>query len=76
MSTAISLRLPKQLAQALEALASSTDRPKSYLVRKAVETYLAEYADYQIALDRLHDKDDPIISGSELRRQLGLSGRL
>ena len=72
MSTAISLRLPSQLAKALNALAASTERPKSYLVRKAVETYLAEYADYQVALDRLHNKDDAVISGTELRRQLGL----
>ena len=72
MSTAMSLRLPDQIAKALDALAATTDRPKSYLVRKAVETYLVEYADYQIALERLHDKDDEIISGHELRRRLGL----
>ena len=72
MSTAISLRLPDQVAKALTRLASTTERPKSYLIRKAVETYLVEYADYQVALDRLHNKDDAVISGTELRRQLGL----
>ena len=72
MSTAISLRLPTQVAKALESLARTTDRPKSYLVRKAVETYLAEYADYQIALERFRDKHDPIFSDAEVRRQLGL----
>ncbi len=72
MSAAISLRLPNQLAKALNALATSTERPKSYLVRKAVETYLAEYADYQIALERWRDKDDAIISGAELRKRHGL----
>ncbi len=70
--TAISLRLPERLAHDLTKLAVVTDRPKSYLIRKAVETYLAEYADYQVALDRLHDKDDSILSGSELRKNLGL----
>ncbi len=72
MSIALSVRLPDGLAKALEGLARSTERPKTYLVRKAVETYLAEYADYQVALDRLRDKDDVIISGSELRKRLGL----
>ena len=72
MSIAISLRLPERMARDLAKLASATDRPKSYLIRKAVETYLAEYVDYQVALDRLHDKDDAILSGSELRKQLGL----
>ncbi len=72
MSTAISIRLPDQLEGAIERLAKVIDRPKSYLIRKAIETYLAEYADYQIALDRLRDKDDEIISGAELRKRLGL----
>ena len=72
MSSAISLRLPERTAHALEKLASLTERPKSYLIRKAVETYLVEYADYQIALDRLRDKDDAVISGAELRKRLGL----
>ena len=69
---AISLRLPEKLANELEKLASLTERPKSYLIRKAVETYLAEYADYQIALERFRDKHDPIFSDAEVRRQLGL----
>ena len=72
MSTAISLRLPERVAHELEKLAATIERPKSYLVRKAVETYLAEYADYQVAMDRLRDEDDGVISGTELRRRLGL----
>ena len=31
-------------------------------------------ADYQIALDRLHDKDDPMIPATELRRRLARKG--
>ncbi|MBI4208339.1 MAG: ribbon-helix-helix protein, CopG family [Deltaproteobacteria bacterium] len=72
MSTALSIRLPDELEGALEKLARVIDRPRSYLVRKAIETYLAEYADYQIALDRLRDKDDETIDGVELRKRLGL----
>ena len=71
MSTAISLRLPDELLKALEAVAKSIDRPKTQLIRKALEAYLAEYADYQIALDRLRDKDDEVISSRELRKRLG-----
>ena len=67
----VSLRLPDALAQALAQLSKATDRPKSYLLRKALETYLAEHADYQIALDRLRDKDDAIIDGTALRKRLG-----
>ena len=72
MATTMSLRLPSRLAQELSKLAEALERPKSYLVRKAVETYLTEYADYQLALDRLHDRDDAVISSHELRKTLGL----
>ena len=72
MSHAISVRLPENLTQALEKVAEAVDRPKTFLIRKAVEAYLAEYADYQIAIDRLRDKGDKIIGGAELRKNLGL----
>ena len=72
MANTMSLRLPNRLAQELGKLAEAVERPKSYLVRKAIETYLAEYADYQLALERLHDRDDAIVSGHALRKTLGL----
>lgn len=71
MSTPVSLRLPDRTARALEDLAKATDRPKTYFIEKALESYLAEYADYQVALDRLKDKDDPIVSSAQLRKRLG-----
>ncbi len=72
MSKGVSVRLPDRVAGELEKLAASTERAKSYIIRKAIETYLLDHADYQIALNRLRDKDDAIISGSELRKRLGL----
>lgn len=71
MPTMLSLRIPKGLASSLEALAEATDRPKSYLVRQALETYLAEHEDYREALRRLRDPEDPVITSAELRRRLG-----
>ena len=71
MAVSVSVRLPEGTAKALEELASATERSKTYLIRKALEAYLAEYGDYQVALDRLRDKDDPVISAAELRKRLG-----
>ena len=34
--------------------------------------YLEEYADYFIALERMNDKDDRIVSAGEMRELLGL----
>lgn len=72
MSTAISIRLPEELVRELDALASMTDRSRTYIIKKAISEYLREYSDYLIALERLTDKDDRIISGKELRERLGL----
>ncbi len=72
MSTAISIRLPEKLVKELDNLATAVERPKTFLVREAIETYLKEYSDYRIALDRLLDKNDKIIKSSELRRMLDL----
>jgi RHH-type rel operon transcriptional repressor/antitoxin RelB len=72
MSVLVSIRLPDETARALEEVAQAIDRPKTFLIRKAIESYLIEQADYQIALDRMLDKDDEIISGSELRKRLGI----
>jgi len=70
MSRPISLRLPDRTAQHLEELARATDRPKTYFIEKALESYLAEYADYQVALDRLRDKDDPVIPAGDLKKRV------
>lgn len=71
-ATAISVRLPDELIERLSELADATERSKTFLVREAIESYLAEYADYRQALDRLLDKDDEVIESSELRKRLGL----
>ena len=70
MSTSITVRLPDNIAESLEALAKALDRPRSYIVKKAMEIYLSEYADYSLALERLQDKDDRVISSGDLRKQL------
>jgi RHH-type rel operon transcriptional repressor/antitoxin RelB len=72
MNTAISIRLPKALADQLDSIAKETERPRSYIIQKALESYIEDYADLQVALDRLHDKTDPIISSKELRKSLGI----
>lgn len=71
MVKARSVRLSDKLLAALDRVAEAVDRPRSYLIRKAIEAYVDEYAEYQIALDRLRDKDDHIITGQELRKRLG-----
>jgi RHH-type rel operon transcriptional repressor/antitoxin RelB len=72
MSIPVSIRLPDELAKQLNGIAKETERPRSYIIQKALESYIEDYADLQIALDRLHDKTDPIISSKELKKSLAL----
>ncbi len=66
MSEAVSVRLPEDVARRLDELAKSLDRPKTYIVTKALMEYLEEYEDYLIALHRLNDKDDKVVTEKEL----------
>jgi RHH-type rel operon transcriptional repressor/antitoxin RelB len=72
MSTAISVRLPKGLADQLDSIAKDTERPRSFIVQKALESYIEDYADLQVALDRLRDKGDEVVSSKDMRKSLGL----
>lgn len=66
MSDAVSVRLPQDIAKRLDQLAKSLERPKTYIVTKALREYLEEYEDYLIALHRLNDKNDRVVSEKEL----------
>lgn len=72
MGKSISLRLPDEIAERLEQLSSEIHRSKTFIIKSALEKYLDEYTDYQVALDRLRDKDDRILSPKELRKSLGI----
>ena len=72
MSMTITVRLPDKIAKELSDIAKLTERPKSFFIQKALENYLREQAELQIALDRLRDINDPIISVDEMRKEVGL----
>ncbi|MFB0515043.1 MAG: ribbon-helix-helix protein, CopG family [Candidatus Neomarinimicrobiota bacterium] len=71
-STTVSIRLPEEIARLLDEVARETERSRSFHVQKAIKAYLEEFADAQIALDRLRDKDDRVITAREMRQVLGL----
>ena len=72
MSTAISVRLPDGVVKKLGRIAKETERSRSFVVQKAVEAYLDDFADLQVALDRLRDKSDTVVSSKDMRKSLGL----
>ena len=72
MSQTLSVRLSDELAHLLENIAKETERSKAFHIQKALEIYMEDYADLQIALDRLHNRTDPIISSKDMRKRLGI----
>ena len=72
MSQVISIRVDSETADKLNEIAEETERAKAFHIQKAIETYIKEYADLQIALDRLHNFNDETISTKEMREMLDL----
>ena len=70
MTTTISVRLPEKLAKQLDSIALEMECSRSFIIQKALESYVDDFSDFQIALDRLHDKNDVFISGQRLRTSL------
>jgi len=70
MSIPLSVRIPEKLSRELNTVAKITERSRSFLIQKALELYLEEQADIQIALDRVHDTTDRIISIEEMRKEI------
>jgi predicted DNA-binding protein len=60
------------LVKRLTVLAKSTHRSEKFYVTAALEHYLADYADAQIAKDRFNDPHSRVISGQELRKRLSV----
>jgi RHH-type transcriptional regulator, rel operon repressor / antitoxin RelB len=70
--TTISVRVTDTLAGELENVAKEAERTKSFIIQKAIEAYLEDYADLQIALERLRDTSDAVVSSKDMRKSLGL----
>ncbi len=72
MKATVSIRLPEELTKNLDDIAKETERPRSFHIQKAIETYIEDFADLRIAIDRLRNPKDEVISSKELRKPLGI----
>lgn len=63
-------RLPKILVDRLSKLAKETKRSEKYYVEEALQHYLNEYAEAQLAKDRFSDPKSKVISSKDMRARL------
>jgi predicted DNA-binding protein len=71
MTRTISARLPDEMIDSLNEIAHDRKRKMGEIVKEAVEVYLESWADYKIAVERLNNHTDPILSEQEFLDELG-----
>lgn len=62
----ITIRLPKQLEDRLNALAANTNRTKTFYAREAIMHYIEDWEDGEEALKRLRDPNQILLTTEEL----------
>ena len=66
----ITARISDEVAEALDAAAATLNRSRAEVIRQAVESYLEDFDDLTVALERLRDPSDPVLDWDEVRREL------
>ena len=66
----ITARVPDELVDALDAAAEELKRSRADIIRQALERYLEDYDDLEVALERLRDPADPVLDWEEVRLEL------
>ena len=66
----ITARVPDELLEALDAAAEALKRSRADIIRHALERYLEDYDDLDVALERLRDPADPVLDWVEVRQEL------
>lgn len=66
----ITARLPEEMINALDRAANALHRTRADVIRQAIETYLEDFNDLAIAIERLQDPADETVDWQEARRAL------
>ncbi len=66
----ITARVSDELVEALDAAAAGLRRSRADIIRQALERYLEDYDDLDVALDRLRDPADPVLDWEQVRHEL------
>ena len=69
-SRTISTRLPINIFDTIDAIARERKRKKGEILKEALEMYIDEWTEYKIAIDRLYDPQDEILTEDEFMNEL------
>jgi len=68
--TQITSRLPEEVVSLLDQAATKLNRSRAEVVRRAIEYYLEDFEDLNLALERLQDPADSVLDWEGVRREL------
>lgn len=71
-SETLAIRITPELKERLESIAKSSRRSKAWVVNRALELYLEDLEDVEVADSRVMDTSDEILSVDDFRKQHGL----
>ena len=66
----ITARVDEELVKSLDRAANDLRKSRAEVVRAAIELYLAEYEDLELAFSRLRDPSDPVLDWEKVRDEL------
>ena len=68
--TQITARLPDELVASLDAAATELRRTRAEVVRQAIEYYLEDFEDLNLALQALRDPADAVLDWETVKNEL------
>jgi len=69
----ISIRIDNELSEKLEKVGRFMERSKSYIARKAIESFIEEMAFLAKAKERYEDKKADHIDYEKFKKQIGIN---
>lgn len=66
----ITARLPEDVVMALDRAAHTLHRSRADIIRQAIETYIEDFGDLSVAIERLRDPADECVDWQEAKSAL------
>lgn len=66
----MTLRIEGKLEQQLNHVVKELRKNRTRIIKEALKEYLEDTIDYEIARDRMRDKNDPILTSEQARKLL------
>jgi len=66
----VSIRMDKDLLKVIDRIAGLQGTTRSRFIRRIIEDYIENGALYKLAVKRLRDKNDPVLTREEFEKEL------